>query len=165
MTTHAKRTILAATLSLTLATWAMTADARSMTGFGSFKVKGAYPTNPYACLVENNGAVVNNCPFSVTLYFDLPIDNTGIHWMMVQSYWGSTASFSCDPYGVAGTGEGTTGTSGTFFGTNSIPDGYHWYATNTISPSVGTLNGGESLYMICWNVPTGAGIANINWSQ
>jgi len=163
MTTHAKRTILAAALTLTLATGAMTADARSMTGFGSFKVKGTYSTNPYACLAENNGAVVNNCPFSVSLYFNLPIDNSGLHWMTVQSFWGSTASFSCDPYGVSGIGEGTTGLSETFFATNSI--GIPFYATNTIYPSVNTPNGGESLYMICWNVPPGAGIANINWTS
>ena len=166
MTTYVKRAILGAALGFMLAATATPADARSITGFGSFKVKGTYSVNPYTCLSENNGAVVNNCGFAVSLYFNLPIDNTGAHTITVQSYWGSTASFSCYPYEVAGVGAGATGIPGAFYSdANYELSGAQYWATNTIVTGVGAPNGGESIYMICWNVPPGAGVANINWYQ
>jgi hypothetical protein len=93
----------------------------------------------------------------VNLVFGLDIDNTGTHSMTVTSYWLSTASFACDPYEYAGAGQGTAGTGGAFF-SGDPSTGYQ------IFPTVNTPSGGESIQLICWNVPTGAGIATINWS-
>jgi hypothetical protein len=139
---------------LALAAVSSSASARSVTGFGSFRVSGAYATNPYTCLAENNGAVVNNCSFAVNLVFDLPIDNTGNHTITLQNYWNSTAAFWCEPYSYAGTGPGVAGVGGSF-----SP-----YSGHSIGLQINTPNNGESIQLICWGVPTGAGIANINWS-
>jgi hypothetical protein len=73
-----------------LAVAVVPAYARSTTGFASFHVPGGpYPSDPYLWPSENNGAVVNNCSFSVNLVFDLPVDNTGTHYITLQTYWGS----------------------------------------------------------------------------
>jgi hypothetical protein len=133
------------------------AYARSTTGFASFRVQNPNTSqNPYQCLLEDNGAVWNNCSYSVNLVFDLPIDNTGTHYITLQDYWHfpRTGSFTCDAYEYAGTGSGTLGTGVTFYGGGLT--GY---------PQVTTPNGGESIQLICWNVLPGAGIANINWTQ
>ena len=56
------------------------AVARTTTGFSAFRVEfqstGQYPTDPYTCLFETYGAVVNNCTYPVSLDFDLPIENS-----------------------------------------------------------------------------------------
>jgi hypothetical protein len=139
-------------------TAALPAGARSTTGFASFHVWGnSASNNAYTCLNESNGAVVNNCGYVVTLVFDLPVDNTGTHNLTVQSYSGSDASFTCNAWGYDGSGNGWEGASGTFF-SGDPSSGY------TIYPNVTINNNGESIQLICWGIPQGAGIANINWS-
>src|SRR6516164_3497306 len=51
--------------------------ARSSTGINSFHVM--WPGSAYSCLKEDYAAVVNDCTYTATLTFDMPIDNTGWH--------------------------------------------------------------------------------------
>ena len=46
---------------------------RSTTAFSAFHVENKVSPNQYACLIEDNGAVVNHCKFAVNLEFNLPI--------------------------------------------------------------------------------------------
>jgi len=152
--------LLAIAAAIALATGSVSVQARQTTGFASFRVfNPSQGTNPYSCLVERSGAVMNNCPFDVTLVFGLMSDNVGVHSITVQSYWGSSASFSCTPYAYAGTGQGMQGNAGTFYQTF-----YNITSTSTINPSVNVAAAGDSIQLICWGVPPGAGIYTINWS-
>jgi hypothetical protein len=151
------------------------AEARSTTGFASFRVanEGSYPTDPYNCLMEDNGAVVNDCSFPVNLTFEVPVDKDGtcnfcvdvflsgyINFpMTVQSYWGSHASFSCaENYLSPSWDVGYLSTdSGTFF-LNTYP------TTTGFSINLIDDASGGALELDCTNIPPGAGIANINWN-
>ena len=99
---------------------------------------------------------MNNCPYAVTLVFSLPIETAGNHSVTVQDYWefptGSPA-FTCAVWAYPGTGIGTAGNTVTFGS-----------ASQSYISSVNVTNG-ESIQLMCWGVPTGAGIANINWNQ
>jgi len=138
--------------------------ATSSTAFSSFHVEGPLSSsqNPYTCLNEDNGAVVNNCTYSVSLEFNLPITNTGSHPITVQPYWKWKAgtSFSCTAYAYAGYQSSSTNQSPNFvFGAPPV---------NILAPpqteSVNVANNGESIQLICWSVPPGDGVANINWT-
>jgi hypothetical protein len=139
------------------------ADARSTTGFSAFhvEVQGTLGTDPYTCLGEAFGAVVNNCGYSVSLEFDLPIDNTGGKTITVQDYWGpfgtpnAPASFTCQVYSYAG----TSNFSYVYGGAITFVQPGQQLAVNLDVPS-----NGMSIQLICWNVPPGGGIANINWN-
>lgn len=160
-------------IAATLALFAMSAvtQARSVTGFGSFHADGSYPTDPYTCLQESNGSVVNDCNFSVNLVFDLPVDNQGTHNLTVTAYNpnpGSTSyptTFGCQAFaysqGSASSGGPTGFTVGggtTAFFNSQLGTGYQ------IQPYVDTPNPGETIQLICWSVPKGEGISNIWWS-
>lgn len=139
-----------------MAVAASPAYARSTTGFSAFHVEviGTTTTDAYLCIGESNGAVINNCSGAVNLEFDLPIDNQGTHWMTLQSFWGIySGGFTCTPYAYDGNGNGYPGVGVTF-----------QPGTTVAYPNVATPNGGESIQLICWGVPHGAGIANINWT-
>ncbi|MBV8477968.1 MAG: hypothetical protein JOZ36_14995 [Acidobacteria bacterium] len=155
---------------LTTAVSLSAANARSTTGFGAFKVQDPYmaPTNNpnlagfYGCLLEDNGAVYNNCgvDYQPTLVFDLPIDNTGNHGIVIQPYWGNSqlnvtpTPFQCTAYAYAGNQPmSTVGTSAVFS-----------MGGPAQTVNVNVSNNGMSVALICWNVPFGEGIANINWS-
>ena len=134
------------------------AFARSTTAFSAFHVEGPTGSNPYTCLNEDNGAVVNNCTYSVSLEFDLPIDSKGTKSITVQDYWGGSDSentFSCVSYAYTGSqGSSTAGTTVSF--------------TAPIQSKISTIdvaNADESIQLICWNVPAGGGVANLNWTK
>lgn len=138
---------------------AVSADARSTTAFSAFHVEGPINSsqNPYECLSENNGAVYNGCGYAVSLEFDLPIDNTGYHSVTIQDYWygsSSSSSFQCVPYAYTGTGPSSTvGTPVNFYEPHQ-----------SLTGGVNVGNNGMSIQVICWDVPAGGGVANINWS-
>ena len=76
--------------------------ARSSTGINSFHVM--WPGSAYSCLKEDYAAVVNDCTYTATLTFDMPIDNTGWHGIDVVDYPKGAGSFGCqaityNPYG------------------------------------------------------------------
>lgn len=140
-----------------LAVAASPAYARSTTGFSAFHVEGPTGSDPYTCLNEANGAVVNNCTYDVSLEFDLPVDNTGGKTITVQDYWygwPNNTSFQCVSYAYTGTEPSSTvGSTITF----DLPG-------QSLSTDVNVANGGMSIQLICWSVPPGGGIANINWN-
>jgi len=140
-------------LSITAATIPAEAALRNTTGFASSR---ALNPNQQTCLLEDNGAVYNSCKSTVNLVFDLPIENEGDHGMIVIDYWKSfNGSFQCVPYAYNPMGGGSPGTGVTFTG-----------ASQYMYPDVSNQNNGwiESIGLICWNVPQGAGIAEVIWT-
>jgi hypothetical protein len=133
------------------------ANARSTTAFGAFHVEGPIGSDPYTCLNEDNGAVVNNCSYSVSLEFDLPIDKSGDKSITVQDYWAGTNAentFQCQSYAYSGTeGSSTPGTTISF--TAPLQE---FSSKVTAAPN-------DSIQLICWGVPSGGGVANLNWTK
>jgi hypothetical protein len=142
-----------------LAVVASPAYARSTTAFSAFHVEllGKASKNAYLCLYENYGAVVNACSYPVSLEFDLPIDTVGHKTITVQNWWGGTdaeETFECD--GTVNSGVGSI-----------IDDQAFVNFTGGSQPLQMTLDvgvGGLSMQMICWNIPPGGGVANLNWT-
>ncbi|MFZ0478375.1 MAG: hypothetical protein WAL71_04445 [Terriglobales bacterium] len=130
---------------------------RATTAFSAHHVEGPISSNPRTCLSENNGAVVNNCTYPVSLEFDLPIDTKGTKSVLVQDYWSGTNqedTFSCQTYAYTGTqGSSTGGTAISFNAPLQIYD--------TV---VDVAAAGDSIQLICWSVPPGGGVANLNWT-
>ncbi|MGB9234057.1 MAG: hypothetical protein WCC04_06555 [Terriglobales bacterium] len=154
-----KRTATSLFLGLCLAILAVAASpayARSTTGFSAFHVESPTASNPYKCLNENNGAVVNNCTYDVSLEFDLPIDSAGEKSIIVQDYFEGTAAentFSCTSYAYTGSkASSTVGSAINFTG-----------PTETLTTSVDVTEG-DSIQVICYNIPKGGGVANFNWN-
>jgi hypothetical protein len=145
------------------------ANARSTTGFSAFKVQNPSAASTgqagfYECLLEDNGAVFNDCGLLVNLVFDLPIDNTGTHTITVQPYWGNSSPnlsppagptpFNCQAYAYAGNSSvSVVGTAVTF----SLGGAGQTLTVDVPSDAM-------SMAVICWKVPDGEGIANINWN-
>jgi len=135
------------------------AFARSSTGWGLFKVwmgkKGLFgPT--YSCLQFNQGAVVNNCKFKVSLIFDLDTERIGVETVSVQDYFSGTNqqnTFSCTSYDIDGRGSVAQGSTINFTGP-------HQNLSSTVNQ-----NSGDSIQLICYNIPPGGGVANINWAR
>ncbi|MFZ0478374.1 MAG: hypothetical protein WAL71_04440 [Terriglobales bacterium] len=155
-----KRTATSLFLGLCLAILAVAtspAHARSTTAYSAFHVEGPLGSDPYTCLSENNGAVVNNCTYAVSLEFNLPIDAKGTKTITVQDYWtGSDAenTFSCQSFAYTGSeGSSTTGSTIDF----SAP----------LQSKISTVTASTdmSIQLICWNVPAGGGVANLNWTK
>jgi len=156
-----KRSAAALFLGLGLAILAVAASpayARSTTGFSAFHVESPIASNPYTCLAENNGAVVNNCSYAVSLEFDLPIDGAGVKTITVQDYWGGSDAentFSCTAYAYTGSeGSSTVGNAIDF----TAP-------LQSLTSTVDVASATESIQLICWNVPAGGGVANLNWNK
>ena len=116
--------------------------------------KGAFKAT-YSCLTESFGAVVNNCAFPVSLIFDVPVDSPGSHTFTVQNYFDGTDAentFTCQSYTYNGAGGIVNGASIHFTG-----------PSQTLSTSV-NVGDAESVQLICKDIPTGGGVANINWN-
>lgn len=158
-------------LGLCLATLAVAASpafaqtvTRSETAFGAFHVEvnplTKYPSNPYLCVYENNGAVVNHCKFTVDLEFGLPIDSPGTKNIVIQDGWSGlgtgTENFTCQSFAYTGTeGFSTEGTNVAFTGPGKS-------VTTTVSVSSGS-GIQDSVQVLC-NVPEGDAVANFNWN-
>jgi hypothetical protein len=134
------------------------AFARSTTAYNSFKVWQASKNDfkaTYSCLVESFGAVVNECSFPVSLLFDVPVDNAGSHTFTVQNYFSGTDAqntFSCQSFVYNGNG--------------SIGDGTIISFTEpgeSLQTNVSVADG-ESVQLICKDIPAGGGVANIDWN-
>lgn len=144
-----------------LAVAATPAFARSTTAFSAFHVEinplTKYKGNPYLCLYENNGAVVNHCAYTVDLEFDLPIDKPGTKNIIVQDGWSGlgtgTEEFSCQSFAYTGSeGSSNVGTNEAFTGPGT-----------TITTTVTMPSGYTSIQVLC-NVPAGDAVANFNWN-
>jgi len=137
------------------------ATPRHETAFGLFHVEintlTKYPGDPYLCMYENNGAVVNYCNYTVDLEFGLPIDTLNTKTIDVQDGWSGLGTgnenFSCQSFAYTGSnGSGNVGTSAEFSGpgerqqtTVTMPKGY------------------TSIQVLC-NVPPGDAVANFTWN-
>jgi hypothetical protein len=141
------------------------AKTRSTTGFNCFHVQN--PTmapKAYHCLTEDNGAVVNNCAVPISLAFNLPIDSVGTKTVTVTDYWNSPdrfKHFNCGIYDQAG----LSGISNNFVSVSFTR------AKQTLQGSVLVSNASNdgfsflnAVSLICFEVPPGEGIANINWA-
>ncbi len=149
-------------LGICLAVLALPANplfGRSSTAFSSFHVQSAtvLKGSTYNCITEDNGAAVNNCTHEVNLLFDLVLDTTGTKSITVQNYWNMTSgtSFSCTAYGYTG----TTGSSLT-----ESPAFDFTAEGQSITQDISVPNAGMSVQLICWKVPPGDGVANINYT-
>jgi hypothetical protein len=134
------------------------AFARSSSGFSSFHLQSATePFAGYACVTENNGAVVNSCTHDVNLLFETPIDNTSTtHSITVQNYWGMKAdtTFSCVAYAYTG----TTGSS-----TSQVPFPTFTTGVQSFTESI-YVGPAEYMQVICFHVPPGDGVASVTWA-
>jgi len=96
------------------------AFATSSTAFNLFKIEyhtGDSSQIQYNCLISNYGAVVNECGANtVTLSFDLLINNPGVWNIGVLNYWDGTGStgVSCRAWTYDGAGNGYSSASQTF---------------------------------------------------
>lgn len=140
------------------------ARTRSTTAFSAFHVEintlTHYSGDPYLCLYENNGAVVNYCKYTVDLEFDLPIDTPGTKDIIVQDGWSGlgtgTDSFTCQSFAYTGSeGSSTVGTNVAFTEPGQK-------VTTTVTASSGDGIQG-SIQVLC-NVPAGDAVANFNWN-
>jgi len=154
-----KLLILGLCLALSLATATVPAEARNTTGFAGFHLDSpnTYKSDPYLCLTEDHGAVVNSCGFTVGIVYDMPVDNTGTHWISVVGYWGFAGNYYCQPWAYDGNGGAWAGPQVSFFAGERGSEG-------TWNTNVTTYSNGESITLYCV-LPNGAGIANVNWSQ
>lgn len=140
---------------------AIGAEARSTTGYNSFKIqnpgdatKAGFPNGPFAG--ENPPVSVN-----INLLFDLVIDHEGTHNIDIHNYWGGPPSgeytpFSCTPYSYRGQSSSAEAMGSTVTFTQPQTD----FTTNV---NVGHSSMGMTI--ICWGVPAGEGISIINWDD
>jgi len=140
------------------------ATTLSNTAFSDFHVEvntlTSYPGDPYLCLYENNGAVVNSCGYTVDLEFDLPIVSPGTKNIIILDGWAGlgtgSENFSCQSFAYTGTeGSSTVGTNVSFTG-----PGQKITTTVNASSSNGIL---DSIQVLC-NVPAGDAVALLNWN-
>jgi hypothetical protein len=128
----------------------------SNTGFSSFHVEGPTGSDPYTCINEDNGAVVNNCSYVVSLEFSLPIYSAGSKTITIKDGWFGTdgeETFGCTSYAYSGTNSnGTVGTTANF----TAP-------AQSITTTV-TAASGDNIQVICYNVPTLGGVASLQWN-
>jgi hypothetical protein len=141
---------------LLLAVAARPAHARSSSGFSAFRVwvQGTVSTNSYLCLGENFGAVVNDCKHEVYLDFDLPMDNAGTKTIAVQDFWGPlSTAFTCQIYSYEGKGQNYM-----YGGSIDFTAPSQTLTLSVDAPSDWTVQ------VLCPNVRSGGGIANLHWN-
>lgn len=143
---------------------AYAAESLSTTAFSAFHVEvntlTSYPGDPYLCLYENNGAVVNFCSYTVDLEFSLPIVTAGTKSIKVRDGWSGLGTgsedFTCQSFAYTGSeGSSTVGTNVAFTG-----PGQTVTTTVAASSSDGIL---DSIQVLC-NVPAGDAVALFNWN-
>ena len=106
-------------LGLSLLAANVPAYARTTTAFSSFHIRTPLDANhnPNACVVESYGAVVNRCPYTVGVMFDIPVDSTYPHntvWAQNYVHGTGTIGTYCALYTFDGNGNGSLGTQATF---------------------------------------------------
>jgi hypothetical protein len=103
------------------------------------------------------GRSYTNCTEPANLFFDVPIPASGEKTITVQDYWNGPSiftSFECVAYAYTGkSSDGLGGTIATFTGT-----------TPTMSTTVDAA-AGDTVSVICWQVPPGEGVASVKWNH
>jgi hypothetical protein len=147
------------------------ADPISITAFNTFHVQNHGPLphtpNPTLCLFEDNGAVQNTCADPVNLDFNLPVSGVGLHTIIVHNFWQQTAgtSFYCTAYacpisfGASGNHQCVVGSTETFTAASQARS-----LTVETEETAGTIATMQDMDVICWNVPTSAGIAILQYT-
>ena len=144
--------LLAACLALTVFASTVPAEARTATGFNSYRVS---PGSETSCIVEEWGAAVNNCSYSINLLaFETDVDGVGYHTISAWDYQNGYGSFTCGAVSFA------------------QPNNQQWWGpTSTFNPSgqqqlnfTAYVAPGGALSLYCYNVPQGRGIATLNWN-
>ena len=130
-----------------------TAEARTLTGMGSFTPFPNYSSQH--CVNEVWGAAVNVCGKTLShMFFDTPVDGAGNHTITAWSYShnGGYGSFTCRAESIQGPG-GNWGFWGAWDTFN--PGGQE---ARNFSVFVGN---GNSRRLVCINVPHGRGLASL----
>jgi hypothetical protein len=132
------------------------AQARTQSAFSSFHVRLPIDQtqDPYNCVTESWGAVINSCAYDVTLTFDLPVDYKIVHTLEVQNYVNGTGTTGarCTLWSYDGKGGGQAGTTNLTFNPNGEQ-------TLTFTSALF----GNSIALDC-EVPRGAGLGAISWN-
>jgi hypothetical protein len=133
------------------------ASAWTVSAFSSFHVRLPIDStqNPYNCITESYGAVINNCSYSVTLVFNLPLANVGFHYLYAQNYVHGTGKTgaTCTVWSFDGDGNGRNGTTNLTFNPNGVQ-----------TLVFDSADFGNTMTLDC-SVPTGAGIGAINYTE
>jgi hypothetical protein len=81
-------------------------------------------------------------------------------WTQSIPYLGNPQNFQCTAYAY----QGTSSTS--YPQPSNITTTITFTSSNVTEQDVGVMvPSGGSIALICWNVPYGVGIANLNWNQ
>jgi hypothetical protein len=128
------------------------ADARTTTGWNSFRVWS--PIGADNCVGESFGAAVNVCDSNINLTFELLVDTPGEKTVTVVRNPNGYGSLTCAAVAFSGQNDGLV---------SSYPKTFLVYGQDTVSFQVPVFPGwGLSLY--CWNISPSRGIATITWS-
>jgi hypothetical protein len=136
------------------------AFATSSTAFNLAKIeyhKGDSAQIQYNCLLSASGAIVNECgDNTVTLSFDLVINNPGVWTITALNYWAGTGStgVSCRAWSYDGYGHASDSATQTF---NAGGQEQLTFYSPYVEPA-------GSMTLIC-TVPPGQGLSLINWNQ
>jgi hypothetical protein len=152
MKIKAKSLILGIWLALTLVAANIPAEARSTTGWNSFRVWQPYGADN--CVGESLGAAFNRCSHNINLTFELVVDTAGSKSVTVLDRATQPGSMTCGAISFSPQND-------TFIGSPSQKFDPGGQEAKTFQIFV---NDGWTLSLYCWNVEPGAGIANINWN-
>jgi hypothetical protein len=131
------------------------AYARTTTAFTSFRLRLPIDStqNPYNCITESYGAVVNNCAYQVSVSFDLIIDHPIVHTVKAQNYVSGTGTIgtSCAVWSYDGNGSGRA----------SPILGFKPNGEQTLTFS--SILFGDTISLLC-DSPSGEGVSSITWN-
>lgn len=139
---------LAICLALTFFAFTVPAEARSTTGWNSYKLRVG-PYQDASCISEVAGAVVNGCGSNIGLSFEMVVDNGGWHTITVTGA-NSGTPFYCTAYSFLAQ-QWTVGTG-------------NWVNPGQQTTFYVTVSGGGGMTLYCNNMGWQDGVANLNWN-
>jgi hypothetical protein len=128
------------------------AEARSTTGWNSFKVWS--PLGADQCVAESFGAAVNRCNFNINLTFELVVDTAGLKHITIWDAPDGYGAFTCGVVGFSGINNDIHASYGQTFNPEGQQKLDFWF----------NVNPGDGVSVYCFNVPPSRGVANINWT-
>jgi hypothetical protein len=148
---EAKSLFLSTSLLVVIFVLNIPADARTTTGWNSFRVWS--PIGADNCVGESFGAAINLCSSDINLTFEMLVDTPGWKTVTVTNSPGGYGTLTCAAVSFSGVNDGIVSTYAQTF--NVVGQ-----QTLTFRLSV-SAGWGFSLY--CWNISPGRGIAKITW--
>jgi hypothetical protein len=149
----AKSLVLGICLAITLVAANNPAEARSTTGWNSFRVWS--PLGADNCVRESFGAAVNKCNSDINLTFEMLVDTASYKYVTVVDFDGGYGTLTCGPVAFSGQSDVFVGAPPLTFN----PSGQQALHFQPLPVYSGW---GMSLY--CWSISPGRGIATINWN-